>query len=224
VPSGSDRPAHRSGAPQRRVRAYVGLGSNLGDSAGRLRDAVVALGDLPGARLAGVSRLYLTAPVGVTGQRAFHNAVAALDLRADADAAVGATGLLVALKDLERSFGRQARQRWGPREIDLDLLLYGRHRLAIERPPGGHSIDATVDPGPTPPLLEVPHRAAHERLFVLAPLADLVPGLVPPGWHETVATAGRRRGAIEGGDAARAIAAWDAIARDWRPLTSGGRR
>jgi 2-amino-4-hydroxy-6-hydroxymethyldihydropteridine diphosphokinase len=212
------RPSAAPVRPRRRVRVYIGLGSNLGDSAGRLRDAVIALGDLPGARLVGVSRLFATTPVGVTDQPNFRNAVVALDLRADHDAAVGATELLVELKRLERSFGRQARQRWGPREIDLDLLLYGRHRLVLDRPPGGRSIDAVVDQGKAARLLEVPHHDAHERLFVLAPLTDLAPRLVPPGWHETVTTARRRREAVEGADAVRTIATWDPDAREWLAL------
>jgi 2-amino-4-hydroxy-6-hydroxymethyldihydropteridine diphosphokinase len=200
-------------------RAYIGLGANLGDTAGHLRDAVLALGQLPGARLAGVSRLYVTRPVGVTDQPAFHNAVAVLDLRVTSDVARGAIGLLVSLKDIERSFGRQVRARWGPREIDLDLLVYGRHRLSLDRPPEGRSLQSKVDRSSAAHLLEVPHREAHERLFVLAPLADLAPGLVPPGWHETVATARARRRLAEGAGAVRPVAAWDAAASDWRPLT-----
>jgi len=192
----------------RRVRAYIGLGANVGDAQATLTDAVDALGALPDARLRGVSRLYRTTPVGVTDQPDFLNAVVAIDAPAGSDAASGATELLVALKELERRFGRRRRQRWGPRELDLDLLMFGRARLAIERPPGGLSLPAAVDPGAAARLLEVPHRAMSDRLFVLAPLADLASGLVPPGWHETVRTAVRRRRAIEGPDAVRPIARW----------------
>src|SRR6185312_14236828 len=120
----------------------------------------------------------------------------------------GATALLVNLKRLERELGRRERRRWGPRELDLDLLVFGRARLAIERPPEGTPLTADVDPGAATRLLEVPHPSMADRLFVLAPLADLVPGLVPPGWHETVATAARRRTAIEGEDAVRPARAW----------------
>jgi 2-amino-4-hydroxy-6-hydroxymethyldihydropteridine diphosphokinase len=192
----------------RRVRAYIGLGANVGDAQATLTNAVAALGALPGARLRGVSRLYRTAPVGVTDQPDFRNAVVAIDVPAGADAASGATELLVALKDLERTFGRRRRRRWGPRELDLDLLVFGRGRLAIERPPAGVPLSAAVDPGAAGRLLEVPHPSLGERLFVLAPLADLAPGLVPPGWHETVRTAAARRRAIEGPDAAVPIARW----------------
>jgi 2-amino-4-hydroxy-6-hydroxymethyldihydropteridine diphosphokinase len=192
----------------RRARAYIGLGANLGDVQATLTEAVAALGALPGARLRGVSRLYRTTPVGVTDQPDFLNAVAALDVRAGQDSGSGATELLVALKRLERRFGRRKRRRWGPRELDLDLLVFGRARLAIERPPEGVPLSAGLDPGAAARLLEVPHPGMSERLFVLAPLADLAPGLVPPGWHETVRTAARRRLASEGPDAALPIARW----------------
>jgi 2-amino-4-hydroxy-6-hydroxymethyldihydropteridine diphosphokinase len=200
----------------RRTRAYVGLGANVGDAAATLVAAVHALAALPGIHLRGVSRLYATAPVGVTDQPEFRNAVVALDVPSGPDAATGATALLVALKTLETAFGRQARGHWGPRELDLDLLVFGRARLAIDRPPGGRSIDAATDPARGLRLLEVPHPETRTRLFVLAPLADLAGGLVPPGWDETVATARRRRELAEGPDAVRAIAAWDPDRGTWR--------
>ena len=191
-----------------RVRAYIGLGANVGDARRTLADAVAALAALPGARLRGVSRLYRTRPVGVTDQPDFLNAVVALDVRSGSDPATGATGLLVQLKGLEREFGRRRRGRWGPRELDLDLLVFGRARLAIERPPEGAPLSAAVDPGAAARLLEVPHAAMADRLFVLAPLTELVPRLVPPGWHETVATAARRRAQVEGPGAVRVIGRW----------------
>ena len=192
----------------RRVRAYIGLGANVGDAQATLTGAVAALGALPGARLRGVSRLYRTTPVGVTDQPDFLNGVVAIDAPAGSDAASGATELLVALKELERRFGRRRRRRWGPRELDLDLLVFGRARLAIERPPETVPLSAAIDRAAAARLLEVPHPAMSERLFVLAPLEELAPGLVPPGWHETVRTAARRRRAIEGANAAVPIARW----------------
>jgi len=197
------------------TRAYIGLGANVGDARRTLADAVAALAALPGAHLRGVSRLYETRPVGVTNQPDFLNAVVALDVPAGVDAAAGAAGLLVRLKDLERDFGRRRRRRWGPRELDLDLLLFGRARLAIERPPEAAPLSSAVDPGAAAKLLEVPHPSMAERLFVLAPLTDLAPRLVPPGWHETVATAARRRLDAEGADAVRAVASW--IGGRWIP-------
>jgi 2-amino-4-hydroxy-6-hydroxymethyldihydropteridine diphosphokinase len=202
----------------RRVRAYVGLGANLGDAAGALRAAIHALAALPDTRLVGVSRLYATDPVGVRDQPEFRNAAVALDVPAGPDPATGASFLLVALKGLEAAFGRQARQRWGPRELDLDLLVFGRARLAIDRPAAGRSIDASVDPAKVSRLLEVPHPAAAQRLFVLAPLADLAAGLVPPGWTESVGSARRRREIAEGADAVRPIAAWDRVGGTWQLL------
>ena len=192
----------------RRVRAYIGLGANVGDARRTLAVAVAALSALPHARRRGVSRLYRTKPVGVTDQPDFLNAVVALDVPAGESPAAGATALLVDLKRLERELGRRAGRRWGPRELDLDLLVFGRARLAIERPPEGAPLTAEVDPGAAARLLEVPHPAMRERLFVLAPLADLAARLVPPGWHETVGAAARRRAAIEGADAVRPAGTW----------------
>ena len=195
-----------------RVRAYVGLGANMGDPADTLAAAVHALAALPGARLRGVSRLYATDPVGVLDQPEFRNAAVALDVPAGPDPDTGALALLVALKGLERAFGRQPRERWGPREVDLDLLVFGRHRVEVERPAAGRS----EDPAKASLPLTVPHREAQRRLFVLAPLSDLAPGLVPPGWGETVASAAARQRAVEREAAARPIAAWDG--KGWRSL------
>lgn len=199
------------------MRAYVGLGANLGDPAATLAGGIHALAALPGTRLAGVSRLYVTAPVGVVDQPDFRNAVAALDVPAGPDPQTGAIALLVALKALERAFGRRDRQRWGPRELDLDLLVFGRHAVRVERPPAARSADPAR---PGAQWLAVPHPAARERLFVLAPLADLAPGLRPPGWGETVASARSRAEVREGAAAARPIAAWDPGAGTWA-ATSG---
>ena len=202
----------------RRVRAYIGLGANIGASSDTLAAAVMALAALRGVRLRSVSRLYATDPVGLTDQPEFRNAVVALDVPAGPDPASGALELLVALKGLERAFGRQRRRRWGPRELDLDLLIFGRARLVIERRPDACSIDASRDPAKAAKLLEVPHREASDRLFVLAPLADLAPRLVPPGWPVTVESARRRQVETEGPDAVRPIGEWDAAVRTWRPI------
>jgi 2-amino-4-hydroxy-6-hydroxymethyldihydropteridine diphosphokinase len=206
----------RGAMTERRVRAYVGLGANLGNAEATLAAAVAALAELPDARLRGVSRLYATAPVGVTDQPEFRNAVVALDVPAGSDAAAGALWLLGRLKRLEGDFGRRPRERWGPREIDLDLLVFGRARLSIERTRAARSTDAAIDPVKASKRLEVPHPRAATRLFVLAPLADIAPGLVPPGWGETIESARRRQAAIEGAAAVRVIADWDAAAAGWR--------
>jgi len=200
---------------RRRVRAYVGLGSNLGDAAATLAWAVRALAGLPNVSLRGVSRLCATAPWGVTDQPEFRNAVVALDVAAEADPASAALDLLGRLKDLEREAGRRRRRRWGPRELDLDLLVFGRHRISVQRPPEARSIDAAADPDKAARRLEVPHRDARERLFVLAPLADLAPGLVPPGWPETVESARRRVAADEPAGAVRVVGSWDEVPGRW---------
>lgn len=131
--------------------AYVGLGSNLGDREATISAAVEAL---PG--VVAVSTLRETDPVGVTEQPAFLNGAVVLETD------FSARELLELLLAVERSLGRERRERWGPRTIDLDLLLYG---------------DEAIDE----PGLTVPHPRLHERRFVLEPLVELAPGLVVPG-------------------------------------------
>ena len=133
------------------TRAYVGLGSNLGDREATIRAALDAL---PG--VVAVSRLRDTEPVGVTDQPPFLNGAAAVETE------LPARELLQTLLEIERALGRERLERWGPRTIDLDLLLYG---------------DANVDE----PGLTVPHPHLHERRFALEPLAELDPELVVPG-------------------------------------------
>jgi 2-amino-4-hydroxy-6-hydroxymethyldihydropteridine diphosphokinase len=181
------------------VRAYVGMGANLGDREQTFAAAVAALQETPGVSVGGVSRLYATRPVGSPGQPEFLNAVVALDLTGYPRGRGGAVTLLRVLKDIERRFGRKPRERWGPRELDLDLLLFGRQRLNVGDPP-----------------LTVPHPLAGQRVFVLAPLHDLAPALRPPGWHETVDGAYRRQLQVEGADAARPVGEWYPDARVWR--------
>jgi len=132
------------------------------------------------------------------------------------DPATGALELLLALKAIERAAGRQPGRRWGPRVLDLDLLLFGRQRLSVSRPPAGRSLDPRTAAAPDGRLLVVPHPEAGSRAFVLEPLADLAPRLVPPGWGATVATVRDRRRAIEGPDAARAIGRWEPGRGVWR--------
>ena len=193
------------------VRAYVGLGANVGDARATLTAAVGALAALPGTSVAGVSRLYLTAPVEVTDQPDFHNAAVALDVSARPGAAAGPIALLLALKSIERALGRQDRFRYGPRELDLDLLIFGDERLSVERPEAGRS----PDPAKVEKLLEVPHPEAARRLFVLAPLSDLAPDLVPPGWTESVEAARARQESIEGLSSVRVLAVWDSVLGRW---------
>ena len=139
------------------ARAYVGLGSNLGDRHASLDAALAALAAAPGVAVAGVSSFRETEPVGYLDQPPFLNAAAALDT------ALPARALLDLLLRVERDLGRvREGPRYGPRTIDLDLLLYGEEVVA--------------EPG-----LVVPHPRLHERAFVLEPLAELDPALLVPG-------------------------------------------
>ena len=133
------------------TRAFVGVGANLGDREETIRAAVAAL---PG--VVGVSQLRETDPVGVVDQPPFLNGAVALETE------LSPRELLDALLAVEREHGRERRERWGPRTIDLDLLLYG---------------DATIDEQG----LTVPHPRLHERRFALEPLLDLDPELAIPG-------------------------------------------
>ena len=139
------------------MRAYVGLGSNLGDRQATIRRAVELLGARPGIEVIAVSTLRETDPVGYEDQPRFLNGAAALEVD------LTARGLLDELLAVERDLGRDRSQetRWGPRTIDLDLLLYG---------------EETVDE----PGLTVPHPRLAERQFVLEPLYELAPELALP--------------------------------------------
>jgi 2-amino-4-hydroxy-6-hydroxymethyldihydropteridine diphosphokinase len=204
--------------------AYVGLGANVGDARASLERAVGALAALPGVRLRAVSGLYRTRPVGPVDQADFHNAVARLEVPDPGEPQVAALALLGSLKGIERTLGRQERGRWGPREVDLDLLLFGAHAIHVLREERSRSTDR----GPTAGRwLDVPHPAAHERLFVLAPLAELAPGVVPPGWPRSVAQARDVAYRHEGPAAVMRIADWSPEARAWvdpEPMVEGERR
>ena len=170
----SERPRRPARPPRPGLRRPRRQPRRRGGHAGRRRSTPSR--PCPAPALVGVSRLYATTPVGVTDQPEFRNAVVALDVPAGPDPETGALALLLALKAIERAFGRQARERWGPRELDLDLLVFGRHAIHVERPPAARSDDPAK---PAVQWLQVPHASARERLFVLAPLADLAPGLRP---------------------------------------------
>jgi dihydropteroate synthase len=134
---------------------YLGLGANLGDRATNLAVAIHSLAEHPRVRVIRRSGLYETAPVGVTDQPDFLNAVL------EAETTLPPRGLLALVKRIEAVLGRRPGPRWGPRELDVDILLYG---------------DERVDD----PDLTVPHRELWDRAFVLAPLAELRPDLVGP--------------------------------------------
>ena len=140
------------------TRAYVGLGANLGDREGAIRAALAALDARPEVAVVAVSTLRETDPVGYLDQPRFLNGAAALETELEP------RELLDALLAVERELGRVRGDgpRYGPRPIDLDLLLHG---------------DLVLDE----PGLVVPHPRLHERLFALEPLAELEPALVVPG-------------------------------------------
>ena len=140
------------------VRACIGLGANLGQPALALRHAADALAALPETRLLALSRFYRTPAWGRVDQPDFINAAALVHTRLAPEV------LLESLLRIEREAGREraADSRWGPRVLDLDLLLYA-----------GRVIDQ--------PGLQVPHPYMHERAFVLVPLAEIAPDLAIPG-------------------------------------------
>ncbi|MBV4532857.1 2-amino-4-hydroxy-6-hydroxymethyldihydropteridine diphosphokinase [Pseudomonas sp. SWRI107] len=131
------------------TRAYIGLGSNLDEPAEQLRSALLALDGISATRLAAASALYTSDSL-LPGQPRYTNAVAALDTE------LAPLQLLDALQAIENGQGRVRKERWGPRTLDLDVLLFG---------------DQVIDL----PRLKVPHYHMHARPFVLYPLAELVP-------------------------------------------------
>ncbi len=143
------------------TRVFVSLGSNLGDREQNIRTAVKELGQVQGVQVRRLSRIRETAPVGKTDQPLFLNAVVEIESVLDPEA------LLDHLMEIERRLGRVRDERWGPRSIDLDLLLYGEERRDGDR-------------------LTLPHPRMRERRFVLEPLAELAPDLVIPGDRVTV--------------------------------------
>ncbi|MGF1613201.1 MAG: 2-amino-4-hydroxy-6-hydroxymethyldihydropteridine diphosphokinase [Gammaproteobacteria bacterium] len=144
--------------PQERpIRAYVGLGSNLQDPVRQVKTALAALDQLPETRVLEHSALYRSCPLGAVPQPDFVNSVAALETRLSPQA------LLDCLQKMERQQGRQRDTvRWGPRTLDLDLLLYGEACLQTAN-------------------LTLPHPGLHRRSFVLYPLHEIAPCLVIPG-------------------------------------------
>lgn len=141
------------------VRACIGLGSNIGDGVRTIRAAIEALDAMESIRVGAVSPLYRSPAWGVTAQPDFINAVVVIETR------LAPMALLNVLLATERRFGRDRgvdAERWGPRTLDLDLLLHG---------------DAVIDT----PGLRVPHPYLHQRAFVLKPLVDVLPHAVIPG-------------------------------------------
>jgi 2-amino-4-hydroxy-6-hydroxymethyldihydropteridine diphosphokinase len=142
--------------------AYIGLGSNLKDPAAQLDEARLRLSRLAGVAVTGVSSYYATAPVGVLDQPWFVNAVVAVQTTLSPE------DLLAVLLQLENDMGRVRTRRWGPRLVDLDLLLYNNNVVNTRR-------------------LLVPHPEISSRGFVLLPLAEIAPQAYHPVLHKTAA-------------------------------------
>ena len=143
--------------------AYIGFGSNIGDRLTHIQNAIQNLSKTEGITLRQISSLYKTDPVGYEAQAQFLNGVAAIQTT------LSPLPLLHILKDIETAIGRKHRTRWGPREIDLDILIYGDMCLQTEK-------------------LVIPHPEMHRRGFVLVPLAEIAPNLVHPVFQETIQT------------------------------------
>ena len=131
-------------------RIFIGLGSNVGDRRRMVERALEAISGSPQVELVALSSLYRTEPVGYNDQDDFLNAVA--EIRTS----LHPGDLLVFLKGIEERLGRVRRKRWGPREIDLDIILFGPRVVEAEG-------------------LIIPHPEMHRRRFVLAPLAEIAP-------------------------------------------------
>lgn len=142
-------------------RVFIGLGSNVGDRLQYLQQAVKALAKLHGTMVKKTSSVYATEPVGVKEQAEFLNAVVEIETVLDV------RQLHASLKEVERAVGRTQRQRWGPREIDLDILYYNDIVLSE-------------------PELKIPHPEISNRRFVLIPLAEIAPGLIDPIQNLTI--------------------------------------
>ncbi len=138
-------------------RAYLGLGANLGDRERNLREAIARLRAAEGVNFLRQSRVYQTEPMHITDQPEFLNMVVEVEVADD----MSARRLLGLVKGIEQDIGRRHRERWGPREIDIDILLFGDERIIEDD-------------------FEVPHPRMWERGFVVVPLADLAPDLQAP--------------------------------------------
>jgi 2-amino-4-hydroxy-6-hydroxymethyldihydropteridine diphosphokinase len=150
-----------SGGGIRGIIAFIGIGSNLGNPAERCREAVQTLGMTQGIRLLRSSSLYRTEPVGPQDQPWFVNAAA--EIRT----ILSPRQLLETLREIERKMGRTGGEKWGPRAIDLDILLYGQ--------------EVVRDEGMT-----VPHPELHRRRFVLVPLCELAPYAIHPAFGVSI--------------------------------------
>ena len=159
------------------VTAYLGLGANLGDREGSLAQAAARLQDPPNLTLLRWSSIYETAPWGYTEQPDFLNGVLEVETR------LSPVVLLQRAQEVEQEVGRQPSRRYGPRLIDVDILLYGGLTLRLDEPD-----------------LQIPHPRMELRAFVLVPLAELAGHLAHPVLHRTITDLA---GAVEGQEGVR---------------------
>lgn len=145
------------------VCAYIGFGSNVGARLSHINHALQRLSETDGVSLTQVSSLYETEPVGDKAQEAFLNGVVAVET------SLSPNQLLERLQQIERQVGRQQRRRWGPREIDLDLLIYDQCCINT-------------------PELVLPHLELHKRRFVLTPFAEIAPDVIHPILQQNIQT------------------------------------
>ena len=143
--------------------AYIGFGSNIGDRLAYIQSAIHTLSETEGITLQKTSSIYTTDPIGYESQAQFLNGVAAIQT------SLSPLSLLHTLKDIETTIGRKHRIRWGPREIDLDILIYADLCVQTEK-------------------LVIPHPEMHLRGFVLVPLTEIAPNLVHPVFQESIQT------------------------------------
>lgn len=137
------------------TRAYLGLGSNLGNREDTLRQALQQLSNHPGIQSCKTASLYETAPWGNPEQDWFLNTVV------EVETSLSPLELLQVLQEIEQALGRIRTVKWGPRTLDLDILLYGEEKIDL-------------------PDLQIPHPRLTERAFVLVPLAELCPEMILP--------------------------------------------
>ena len=153
------------------ITCYLGLGSNLGDRRGNLAEALQRLANHRQVEIVQTSSIYETAPVGPQDQPDFFNQVT------QAEMTCSARQLLMAVQEIERGMGRVRSRRWGPRNIDIDILLYG---------------DQTIDQ----PDLKLPHPQMLNRQFVLVPLAEIAPDLILPDGQRAAEAADAQAGQV----------------------------